>query len=79
VPRSPFTNVGERGIVIPVETKETVMTIQIGAKVTYQKNKRERGNATVERVSTTKKHHVYIKTETEGTLLVPVSELLPSE
>lgn len=47
-----------------------------GTKVTYQLNKRERGNAVVKSVSTVKKNHVYIVTETEGTILVPVSELV---
>lgn len=47
-----------------------------GDQVTYQMNKATRGNATVERISTAKKNHVYIITETEGTILVPVSELV---
>lgn len=47
----------------------------VGDKVTYQKNKRERGNAKVSRVSTAKKGHVYIETDDGKTLLVPVGEL----
>lgn len=48
----------------------------VGDKVTYRLNKRERGNATISLVSTAKRNHVYIVTETEGTILVPVSELV---
>jgi hypothetical protein len=49
----------------------------VGDKVTYQLNKKTRGNAVVTRISTgPKKGRVYIKTETEGTLLVYVGELV---
>lgn len=47
----------------------------VGRPVSYQKNKRERGNAVIQRKSTAKANHYYIVTETEGTLLVPEYEL----
>jgi len=46
-----------------------------GDAVTYQKNKKERGQATIHSPSTTKKNHWYINTKDEGTILVPHKEL----
>jgi len=47
-----------------------------GDVVTYQKSKKERGNATIKSASTgPKKNHFYIATEKEGTILVPAGEL----
>lgn len=47
-----------------------------GTKVTYQLNKTIRGNAVISSKSTAKRTpHYYILTETEGTILVPATEL----
>lgn len=48
---------------------------QPGTPVTYRTDKNQRGNAVVLSASKAKRDYVYIKTETEGTLLVPVKEL----
>ncbi len=59
---------------------ESAGSFSAGDPVTYdlQPNKRNspRGNAVFKSVSTAKKNHAYIETETEGTILVPISELL---
>jgi hypothetical protein len=47
-----------------------------GQAVTYQKNRKERGNAVIHSKSAAKKNHYYIVTETEGMILVPVNELV---
>jgi len=47
-----------------------------GTKVSYQMNKRERGTAVVKSLSTAKRDHAYIITEREGTILVPLGELV---
>ncbi len=44
--------------------------------VTYQLNKTTRGNAVIKMASAAKRNHFYIVTETQGTILVPVSELV---
>lgn len=51
--------------------------MEVGSKVTYMLNKYSRGNATILRFCSVKRGYVYIKTETEGTLLVPLGELVP--
>lgn len=54
-----------------------------GDKVTYslQPNKRlsPKGNAVFKSISSAKKNHAYIETETQGTILVPLSELSPRD
>jgi hypothetical protein len=63
-------------------TKEEVdltENFKVGDKVTYQKSKKERGNAVISSASAAKKNHFYIKTEKEGTIMVPVGELELSE
>jgi hypothetical protein len=57
------------------EEVELDEAFKIGDKVTYQKSKRERGNAIISGVSAAKKNHFYIKTEKEGTIMVPAGEL----
>jgi hypothetical protein len=57
------------------EEVELDEAFKIGDKVTYQKNKRERGNAVISSASVAKKNHFYIKTEKEGTIMVPAGEL----
>jgi hypothetical protein len=57
------------------EEVELDEAFKVGDKVTYQKSKRERGNAVISSVSATKKNHFYLKTEKEGTIMVPGGEL----
>jgi hypothetical protein len=57
------------------EEVELEEAFKVGDKVTYQKSKRERGNAVISSVSATKKNHFYLKTEKEGTIMVPGGEL----
>jgi hypothetical protein len=52
------------------------MKFQPGHKVTYQFNKKTRGNAVIKTISSAKKDHAYIETEKQGTLLVPFKELM---
>ena len=60
----------------PVE-ESSPMNYMKGERVSYQKSETERGNAVVDIPSSSKKGHVYLKTETEGVILVPYSELGP--
>jgi hypothetical protein len=57
------------------EEVELDESFKVGDKVTYQKNKRERGNAVISSISAAKKNHFYLKTEKEGTIMVPGGEL----
>ncbi len=57
------------------EEVELDEAFKVGDKVTYQKSKRERGNAVISSASTAKKNHFYLKTEKEGTIMVPAGEL----
>lgn len=48
--------------------EETLVEMSPGTEVTYQKNKKERGNAKIKMASKAKKDHYYIDTEHEGTI-----------
>jgi hypothetical protein len=58
-----------------MEEVELDESFKVGDKVTYQKSKRERGNAVISSISAAKKNHFYLKTEKEGTIMVPRGEL----
>lgn len=60
---------------IKVVSHSITESFKTGDKVTYQKSKKERGNAVISSASTAKKNHFYIKTEKEGTIMVPAGEL----
>jgi hypothetical protein len=69
----------EKGNRVVTSTKNEEVEIaeeyKKGDAVTYQKNKKERGQANIHSRSTTKKNHWYINTKDQGTILVPHGEL----